>query len=208
MDSLDHLNVFEYHLTRFQNEEGWQFAPLRMMFDIKQQDLKRKARLVIGGHVIDSSNHITFSSIILDISVKILMIIAVQNALSFMTADIGNVFCTAPCGENIWIREGEEFGARPVLKRALYGLKTASRSYHEFFGDSFLRMGFAPFRADQDSWWRKSDDYEGHDNIATHVDDIISAEKDPSKYIAEIETEFKLRDATDQPSYCLNQIRE
>ncbi len=105
-----------------------------MIFDIKHQDLRRKARLVIGGHVIDSSNHITFSSTIQGISVRILMTIAVQNALSFMTADIGNVFCTAPCGENIWTRAGEEFGAQTgaivVLKRALNGLKTASRSYH------------------------------------------------------------------------------
>ena len=32
---------------------GYQFAPLRMIFTVKQ-DLRCKARLVIGGHVIDS----------------------------------------------------------------------------------------------------------------------------------------------------------
>lgn len=209
MDSLDRLGVFVYYPAGkiFARSEGWQFAPLRMIFDIKQQDLRRKARLVVGGHVIDSSEHQTFSSTIQDISVRIMMIIAVQNALSFMTADIGNAFCTAPCAEKIWTRAGAEFGSRAgstvTLKRALYGLKTASRSYHEFFGDCLLRMGFTPSRADQDLWWRKSDDYNGYDYIATHVDDIICVARDPSKYMAEIETEFKLRDLTDQPSYYL-----
>ena len=41
MKSLDLLNVFKYHLpdTQFTKEAGWQYAPLRMIFDIKQQDL-------------------------------------------------------------------------------------------------------------------------------------------------------------------------
>ena len=32
--------------------KGYQFAPLRMIFDVKV-DLRRKTRLVIGGHVVD-----------------------------------------------------------------------------------------------------------------------------------------------------------
>ena len=33
-----------------------QFVPLWMIFDVKV-DLRRKSRLVIGGHVVDSSGH-------------------------------------------------------------------------------------------------------------------------------------------------------
>ena len=33
-----------------------QFAPLRMIFTVKQ-DLCRKARIVIGGHVVDASGY-------------------------------------------------------------------------------------------------------------------------------------------------------
>jgi hypothetical protein len=35
---------------------AYQFAPLRCIFDVKQ-DLRRKARLVTGGHVADASDH-------------------------------------------------------------------------------------------------------------------------------------------------------
>ena len=64
-------------------------------------------------------------------------------------------------------------------------------------------MGFQPSRADQDLWWRPSDDYKGYDYIATHVDDIICVAKDPSIYMTQIEQEFKLRDLNDKPSYYL-----
>ena len=36
--------------------KGYQFAPLRMIFDVKV-DLSRKARLVTGCHVVDSSGN-------------------------------------------------------------------------------------------------------------------------------------------------------
>jgi hypothetical protein len=62
-------------------------------------------------------------------------------------------------------------------------------------------MGFQPSRADQGLWWKKSDDYDGYDYLATHVDDVICVTKNPSQYISQIEQEFKLPDTTDEPSY-------
>ena len=35
------------------------------------------------------------------------------------------------------------------------------------------------------------------------MDDVICIVKNPSQYISQIEQEFKLRDATDEPSYYL-----
>jgi hypothetical protein len=64
-------------------------------------------------------------------------------------------------------------------------------------------MGFQPSRADQDLWWKKSDDYDSYDYLATHVDDVICVAKNPSQYISQIKQEFKLRDTTDKPSYYL-----
>jgi hypothetical protein len=211
MAGLERLGVFNYHspTVEFKKEEGWQFAPLRMIFSIKQQDLRHKARLVIGGHMIDSSHLTTYSSTIKDLSVRLLLIIASKNSLQFMVGDIGNAFCTAPLPPNhkIWSRAGAEFlskeGAKVSLKRALYGLPVASRAFHEFFGNTLTIMGFTPSRADQDLWIRKSDDYDGYDYIATHVDDILICAKDPSKYMTEIEQEFKVRDVSNTPEYYL-----
>ena len=72
---------------------------MRMIFDIKQQYLIQKSRLVIKVHVVDLSEHTTYSSNIKDISVIFMLMIAVKNGLKLMAGYIGNAFCTAPCAE-------------------------------------------------------------------------------------------------------------
>eukprot|EP00957_Ditylum_brightwellii_P089436 6810569-Ditylum_brightwellii.AAC.1 len=63
-----------------------------------------------------------------------------------MTADIGNAFFTAPCAEKIWSIAVDQFGEKKwsviMLRRVLYGLKTASASFHKFLGDFLQEMGF------------------------------------------------------------------
>eukprot|EP00957_Ditylum_brightwellii_P070166 5330408-Ditylum_brightwellii.AAC.1 len=64
-------------------------------------------------------------------------------------------------------------------------------------------MGFTPSRADQDLWLKKSDHYDGYDYIATHVDDLIIAAKEPQRYMNHIEQHFQVRDITDSLSFYL-----
>ena len=64
-------------------------------------------------------------------------------------------------------------------------------------------MGFNPSRPNQDLWWRKSNDYEGYDYVATHVDDIIIVSKNPTQYMIKLEQEFNIRNIEDSPSYYL-----
>jgi hypothetical protein len=47
MSGLRKLNVFKFHAPNHKcnKKEGWQFAPMHMILDIKQQDLRYKARL-------------------------------------------------------------------------------------------------------------------------------------------------------------------
>jgi Reverse transcriptase (RNA-dependent DNA polymerase) len=145
MDALHRLDCFEFHEPNinFKRSEGWQFASMHMIYDVKQEDLRHKARFVVGGHMVDSTSHITYSSTIQDITIQLLMIFSIKNQLNLMVGDVGNAFPTAPCAEKIWSIAGPEFrnqgreGAKVRLKQALYGLKTASRSFHEFLGDTF-----------------------------------------------------------------------
>ena len=69
-----------------------------------------------------------------------------------------------PCAENIWSCCGVEFGTRCdavlVLKRDLYGLKTASNSLHKYCVDFIRDLGFTPSIADQYLWIHKSENYE------------------------------------------------
>ena len=141
MDALARLHCFKFMPPnhKLNKSDGWQFAPLHMIFEIKQQDLRHKARFVVGGHVVDASQYVTYSSTIQNISVRLLMLVAVQNGLDLMAGDIGNAFPTAPCTEKVWSVAGPEFGDRQgsvvILQRALYGLKTSSRAFHEFLAD-------------------------------------------------------------------------
>ena len=50
---------------------------------------------------------------------------------------------------------------------------------------------------------KESDHYDGYDYIATHVDDLIIAAKEPLKYMNHIELHFQVRDITDSPSFYL-----
>ena len=90
MNALEQLMVFQHHSpeTRFAKAEGWQFAPMHVIFDIKQEDLRHKARLVGGDHVIDSSHLSTCSSTIGNLAVGLLMLVAAHQRLGAMTGTL------------------------------------------------------------------------------------------------------------------------
>ena len=60
MSALLKAGVWEFKSPHYKVGKDYQYAPLTMIFDIKQEDFCQKARLVAGGHVVDSSmtNHI------------------------------------------------------------------------------------------------------------------------------------------------------
>ena len=75
---------------------------MQIIFDIKQQCFRHKARLVVGGHVVESSEHTAYSSTIKDTSARLMLMIALKNGFGIMAGDLGNSFFIAPCAENIW----------------------------------------------------------------------------------------------------------
>ena len=94
---------------------------------------------MVGGHVVDSTEHTTYSSTIKDISVRLIILIAAKNGLGIMSGYIVNAICMSPCSEKIWSCCDADFGPRcgavVVLKCDLYGLNTESNSFHKYFGD-------------------------------------------------------------------------
>ena len=80
--------------------KGLQFAPLRVIFYMKA-DLRRKARLVIGGRVVNYSGHEAYAITMKYVSARILMTIADANNLDVMTGDIGNAYLNANTEEKI-----------------------------------------------------------------------------------------------------------
>ena len=64
MTGLYNLKTFEFHPPNFRLGTSYQFAPLHMIFDIKKEDLRHKVRLVIGGHIVDSSMYNSYQAVI------------------------------------------------------------------------------------------------------------------------------------------------
>ena len=64
-------------------------------------------------------------------------------------------------------------------KKALYGLATSARKWNLDLGDKLRSFGFMPSRVDPGVWIKEADDESHYEYVATHVDDIIIASKDP-----------------------------
>jgi hypothetical protein len=80
MDGLHEHKTFGFLQSHEPAPKGYQYAPLRMIFDVKP-DGRCKARLVIGGHVVDSSEHSGYSSVVKLTSIRLLNIIAKSQGL-------------------------------------------------------------------------------------------------------------------------------
>jgi hypothetical protein len=82
-----------------------------MIFDIKMEDLRRKSRLVAGGHMTDAPATTTFASVVSRKTVQIALTLAGLNDLQVKVSDIENAYITAPCTEKIWTVLRPEFGS-------------------------------------------------------------------------------------------------
>ena len=178
-----------------------------MIFDIKQEDLRRKARLVAGGHVVESSMYESYSSVVQQRSIRLLETIALNESLSFVTGDIGNAFVHADTKEKVYTIAGREFGNKKdctvIIKKALYGLATSARQWNITLGDSIRNLGFTPTRADPDLWIRLNEKEGKYEYIATYVDDLIIVAKQPMDYLDEIKKQYPIRNIEINPEYYL-----
>ena len=85
---------------------------MNIIFDVRHQDLRYKARLVVGGHVVNYKEYTTYSYIVKYVFVRIMLLIAVKKWLGIMAGDIGNELYIVLCDENIWSFYGAEFDSR------------------------------------------------------------------------------------------------
>ena len=112
---------------------GYQRIPCHMIFDIKMEDFRRKARLVAGGHITKAPATITYASVVSRETVRIALLMAALNDLNVKVGDVLNAYITAPITEKVWTVLGPEFGTdtskSAIIVRALYGLKSAGAAF-------------------------------------------------------------------------------
>jgi hypothetical protein len=162
-------------------KNGYTFVPMHMCFDVKF-DLRRKARLVAGGHLTAPPDEDIYSGVVSIDSVRLALFLAGLNDLQVCAADIGNAFLHAKTKEKIYTKAGPEFGPKLdgrflLVEKGLYGLKTSSARFHEQLASTLLSLGWKPSYADYDLWIVDCGTH--YEYITTYVDDILVVSKDP-----------------------------
>ena len=191
---------------------GHQFVKCHFVFDIKVEGLKRKARLVAGGHMTEPPEGLTYASVVARDTVRIALTLAALNALEVKTADIQNAYLSAPTSERIWTKLGPEFGPNEgktaIVKRALYGLKSAGADFRSHLADCMNHMGWKPCLADPDLWYRPcqrpDDNFEYQAYVLLYVDDVLVIHHDPQSVLDKLGHYFQLKPhPTYDPDYYL-----
>ena len=80
---------------------GYQKIRCHMIFDIKMEYFKRKARLVAGGHVTKPLDTISYALVVSMDTVCVVLTVAALNDFQVRKAEIQNAYIQAPVAENI-----------------------------------------------------------------------------------------------------------
>jgi len=186
------------------NEEiptGYQRIDCHMVYDIKMEDFRRKARFVAGGHMTSTPATNTYASVVSRESVRTALTLAALNDLEVKTADIENAYLTAPVTEKVWTILGPEFGEdagkRAIVVRSLYGLKSAGASFRNHMADCMRHLGWESCLADQDLWMkaevRPQDGHKYYAYALLYVDDILVVHHDAMSCLKRIDKYFKMK---------------
>ena len=181
---------------------GYQEVRCHLIFDVKMgENFRRKARFVAGGHTTEVPSTLTYASVVSRDSVRIALTIAALNDLKIMACDIQNAYLTADCREKIWTRAGPEFGSEAgtifLVKKALYGLKSAGAAFRALLAETLYDIGYVPTKADPDVWLRpatKANGFEYYEIVLCYVDDVLSVSDDPLTTLQGLQSTFKLKD--------------
>ena len=190
---------------------GFKKITCHLIYDVKF-DLTRKARYVTGGHLTSVPTCMTYSSVVSRDSVRIMFLIAALNDLDIQMCDIGNAYLNAETRERLWFVAGDEWGDRAgcpvIIVRALYGLKSSGAEWKKNFAD-YIRhtLGFEPCIGADDNVYLKpekdSDGNEYYSYMIVYVDDVLILHKPPSKYMDQINRDYRLKDPPESPKMYL-----
>jgi hypothetical protein len=104
-----------------------------MIFDVKMEDFRRKARFVAVGHTNYTPYAMPYASVVSRVSVRVVLTLSALNDLDVKMDYIENAYLTAPLTEKVWTVLGPEFGddagKRALIVRALYGLESAGAAF-------------------------------------------------------------------------------
>lgn len=80
---------------------NYKFVKCHMVFEIKMEDFRRKARLLAEGHMTEAPAAITYASVASRQTVQIALTLVVSNDLKINVGDVMNAYITTPCSKYI-----------------------------------------------------------------------------------------------------------
>jgi hypothetical protein len=166
------------------------------VFDVKDNG-QHKAPLVADGHLTEVPLESVYSGVVSLRDIQILVFLAELNQLELWAMDIGNAYLEAMTSEKLYIIAGGEFvdlkGHVLVIHKALYGLRTSGKRWHERLSDCLRDMGFTPCIAEPDIWLLPNNDV--YEYIGVYVDDLAIVAKEPQIVIDKLidQHKFKLK---------------
>ena len=183
---------------------GWSKATGHLVFDVKITG-QRKARWVLDGHKMPDPIHSTYAGVVWRENVRIALTYAALNNVGVTAADIRNVYLQAPSSEKFYIICGEEFGIknvgkRALIRRALYGGKSAGRDFCNHLRDCMSHLHFTSCPADPDVWMRpakKDDGSEYYECILLYTDAVLCISENGEHVLRnEIGKYFELKESS------------
>ena len=112
---------------------GHQFVQCHMVFDIKMEDFRRKARLVAGGYMTKTLATIMYASVVSKETVRIALMICTLNDLKVKLGHIMIAYVQVSMTEKMLTTLSPEFSkdaARlAMIVRAFYGLQLAGTAF-------------------------------------------------------------------------------
>jgi hypothetical protein len=143
-DQLDEYSTFEDYgdSNTSAPPAGYKKMRIHLVFDVKH-DGQHKVRFVADGHL---------TEIPLDSAVRIVLFLAKLNKVNVWATNIGNAYLEAETKERIYIIARSKFRSRKgriLIIRALYGLRSSGKRWHEQFADCLRDRGFTPCKQNQ-----------------------------------------------------------
>ena len=137
MSQLDDYSTFKESGRVKPN--GYKQIRVHLVFDVKH-DGRHKARLVADGHLTDLPLESVYSGVVSICGIRLVAFLAELNKLELWATDIGNAYLEAFTREKLCILAGPEFGEQRngtflIIQKALYGLRTSGKRWHERFAD-------------------------------------------------------------------------
>ena len=177
--------------------EGYTLIPCHMLF-AKKHCGRNKARFVAGGHRTGTPVDSVYSGVASILGIRLVTFLAEHNDLKLWSTDIGNAYLESYTEEKVCFYAGQEFGELEghlmIISKALYGLKSSGKRWHDRLHDVLKDMGSTPSMAEEDIWMRDKGDH--YEYIAVYVDDLLIASKNPEAIINALESDphnFKLK---------------